>query len=128
LIDPARWCVMFHSRSSVRDFTGALTPNDCSHLLKSRFMPSEGDRAVGVAPLGLVAAARSVEDVVRRVWFDDAQDVGRVGDDRPRLEPAIASSITCYAGLKPRGRVAPAAVGAEEGARDADCAPLDRGV
>src|SRR6185503_5932884 len=36
---PADWCARFHSRSAVNDFTGARSPSDASHALKSRFMP-----------------------------------------------------------------------------------------
>ena len=39
LIAPALACVVFHSRSSVSDFTGADAPSVFSHALKSRFIP-----------------------------------------------------------------------------------------
>src|SRR5262245_15831466 len=39
LIEPARWCLRFHSRSSVSDLTGADGPSVASQWLKSRFIP-----------------------------------------------------------------------------------------
>ena len=39
LMAPARWWVMFHSRSAVSVLTGALSPSDLSQRLKSRFIP-----------------------------------------------------------------------------------------
>ena len=79
---------MFHSRSSVSDFTGAAAPSDASHALKSRFMPYlNDDRAVRVLAFRLVDAGADApeQEVVAGVLVDDARDVGRIDDDRALL-------------------------------------------
>ena len=88
LIAPARWCAMFHCRSSVSVFTGALAPSDLSHVLKSRFMPYLN--AIEQSASRPFAWSSPLHGFQLRKLFaahrvDDARNVGRIDDHRALL-------------------------------------------
>ncbi len=79
---PTVW-VMFHSRSSVSDFTGAEAPSVASQALKSRFMPYFRTTEQSLSlPLALFTPEHWPHSAkfCAGILGDDAGDVGRVHD------------------------------------------------
>src|SRR3974390_1927814 len=106
---------MFHSRSLGSDLTGALAPSDCSHALKSRFIPylnaieQSASRPLDWSPLHGFQLTKLFDATVSTML---GMSAGSTMTAPCALSAAIASSMTlrCASLRPPRGVVPPADV------------------
>ena len=107
---------MFHCRSSESDLTGALSPNEASQLLKSRFIPYlKATEQSASRPLALSSPLQGLQLVKLRlatVSITLGISAGSTISAPCRLRTAITSSMAArWASVSPpRGAALPGSV------------------